>query len=408
MFHGFDFDLVVRGGQIYTGGPLGVLEDGAVAVSKGRIAAIGRTSEIGRGRARRSINATGKLVLPGLIDAHTHLLEYAVEMVHGVHGRARRAAGFALLLEALKTGVTTLGEHCLGHPLSHEHVGDYRAIMDSSPLDGRFATGIGVLGTQPLSVVCSVVPGRILTLDEVNETLVRQVAKENEFPGENIITTASVANLPPEKTPLAGQVAFSGDRLRRVVEVFHEEGSRVGAHIEGAEIMQDFAKMGGDVVHHAHGLDQDTAQALAKQGVKAVMTPAAGTSRAPNSPDEVSMAYHTGVEVSLATDSVIPLHKDAKWVGAPPGTWIGPEYFFRVIAGGFKRLQAEGVEPNDLLKLIALNPARVLGMEDMVGSLEVGKQADLVVTRGFPGLDLLEPGGVEMVIKAGVLQMQRG
>jgi len=68
-------DLIIRGGTVVTmDGSRRVLENGAVAVKSGRIVAVDDTAEIDRSYAAREvINATGKVVIPGLINGHTHV-----------------------------------------------------------------------------------------------------------------------------------------------------------------------------------------------------------------------------------------------------------------------------------------------------------------------------------------------
>src|SRR5437762_13545810 len=68
-------DLIVRGGTIVTmDGARRVIENGAIAVRGGRVVAVGPVSEIDRSYAAREIvNATGKVVIPGLINGHTHV-----------------------------------------------------------------------------------------------------------------------------------------------------------------------------------------------------------------------------------------------------------------------------------------------------------------------------------------------
>src|SRR5256884_3458261 len=68
-------DIIVRGGTIVTmDGSHRVIEQGAVAVKKGRIVEVGKTAEIDRAYAAREIvNAAGKVVIPGLINGHTHV-----------------------------------------------------------------------------------------------------------------------------------------------------------------------------------------------------------------------------------------------------------------------------------------------------------------------------------------------
>src|SRR2546426_12188570 len=68
-------DLIVSGGTVVTmDGARRVIENGAIAIKAGRIEAIGRASEIGQKYAAREVvNATGKVVVPGLINGHTHV-----------------------------------------------------------------------------------------------------------------------------------------------------------------------------------------------------------------------------------------------------------------------------------------------------------------------------------------------
>src|SRR6184192_4741490 len=68
-------DLIIRGGTVVTmDGPRRVIDNGGVAIKAGRIEAIGRANEIDqRYAAREVINAGGKVVVPGLINGHTHV-----------------------------------------------------------------------------------------------------------------------------------------------------------------------------------------------------------------------------------------------------------------------------------------------------------------------------------------------
>src|ERR1044072_2386249 len=68
-------DLIVRGGAVVTmDSERRVLEHGAVAIKGGRIVAIGSTADIVRNYAAREvIDATGKVIIPGLINGHTHV-----------------------------------------------------------------------------------------------------------------------------------------------------------------------------------------------------------------------------------------------------------------------------------------------------------------------------------------------
>ena len=68
-------DLMIVGGTVVTmDAERSLIEDGAVAVSGGKVVAVGTRAEVAKGyRARQTINAAGKAVIPGLINAHTHI-----------------------------------------------------------------------------------------------------------------------------------------------------------------------------------------------------------------------------------------------------------------------------------------------------------------------------------------------
>src|SRR2546429_4672278 len=68
-------DLIVRGGTVVTmDGSRRVIENGGVAIKGGRIVSVDNTAAIDRNySAREVVNATGKVVIPGLINGHTHV-----------------------------------------------------------------------------------------------------------------------------------------------------------------------------------------------------------------------------------------------------------------------------------------------------------------------------------------------
>ncbi|HZW58359.1 MAG TPA: amidohydrolase family protein [Nitrososphaerales archaeon] len=402
-------ELVIRNARIFTANEDdeqgGIIEGGYLSVSNGRIDSIGKGG--GPTRARRVIDADCSNLFPGFVDCHTHLLEFAPEAIYHAFGKSQELAISAFALQAMSTGVTSIGEHNLGHPVIREYPSFYDMVAKQLPLNVKIARGLAVIGTDPMAVVSPIYPGRTLTLEDINDEMITAIARLSEFPGENLFLTATVANLPADKAPLSGKVILEGERLAQAIHLFHAAASRVGAHIEGSESMQLFADAGGDVIHHAHGLDEKAIDRISSRKTNLVMTPAAGTGIAPSSPEEVWSAYSHGVEVSLATDCCIPLHPGASWVDLPPGSWIQPEQFLKVISPAFKRLQRGGVKLGSMLKLITSNPAKIMGIEKEAGTIAVGKRADIVIAKGFPALDFETVDHITHVIKDGQLQVAR-
>src|SRR5690606_15484303 len=124
--------------------------------------------------------------------------------------------------------------------------------------------------------------------DLIEEANLREMAALNEFPGENIVVPATPANLPAGTTPNAGRQVFLKEELARVIRAYQAVGGRIGAHLEGEEAIRQFLDLGGDVIHHGHGLPNAWLPRLAEQGVLLCATPSGGTSRTPNSPEAIA------------------------------------------------------------------------------------------------------------------------
>ena len=87
--------------------------------------------------------------MPGLVDCHTHLMEYATSEVHKTQGQAQAMAGVANLLLALKSGIVALGEHHLGHPVLAQPLEVYQRIARELPMTVELAFGSCWLGFEP-------------------------------------------------------------------------------------------------------------------------------------------------------------------------------------------------------------------------------------------------------------------
>src|SRR6185436_6253687 len=96
-------------------------------------------------------------------------------------------------------------------------------------------------------------------------------------------------------------------------------------------------------------------------------------------------------------------HPEAAWFDRPEGDLIESADLMYVAGPAMRRLVEEGMEPGAALALITRNGAKVIGLEDRLGSIEVGKQADLVVGTGIPGLDVTSAADVRLVLIRGEL-----
>jgi len=398
--------LLVRAGRLATVSDKGVIDDACVVIRNSRIDQVGRWDELAPGSSDAvSIDARRYVVTPGLVDPHTHNIEFGAGTTWNVGQRAQLGGAASLLFDALTAGITALGEHILGHYEFSRDVSEYRRFANALPQRIKLAVGTCCVGTEPISYLSSLDPGGSRERASLFEPEgLKRMSELNEFPGENCFITSTPANLPVEVTPNADIRMIDRDVLKRIIDTYHAAGKRVGAHLEGLEPARDFTELGGDVIHHGFAIPTEYFAEMARNNVMLCATPGAGTGWQPNSPEELAAAVDAGVEVGIATDGVIPQSALATWLDSPPGTLIKTTDLLRVAAPGLRKLVSGGISPNDALALLTLNSAKILGLEDDIGSVEEGKYADLIfVEGGFPAIDVSDPTAVKAVMMEGVL-----
>lgn len=399
------WDLIIKNGRLITMESPSE-QSKALLIKDGIIADIIENNVAEKLKAREVIDANGLIVMPGLVDCHTHLCEYATLGVHHVKGNSQKMAAMSNFLDCLKNGITTLGEHHLGHPVLSTPIGILKDTGRKASLNIKFATGTCCVGTEPLSYTSSLVPGKNLAFEDLDSSHIAKLAAESEFPGENIFVNATVANLPCELVPNGGKRILDKDKIFEIVNTFHSLGKKIGAHIEGAESIQVFMDCGGDVIHHGHGATISQFEEMAKNDIYLVATPHGGTSSAPNTPEEIHQAIDAGVTTAIATDSYLPVHPKA--IGMDGLEVVGPKDFLKICKPTFNYLVQQGMSKIECLKLITKNAAKIMGLENITGSIAKLKQADIILCKGLPVFDFTDlQESVVMVIKDGQVEVDK-
>jgi imidazolonepropionase len=291
-------------------GDLGVIVDAAVAVVDGRVAWAGPSADLPvEFRGREVLDAGGGAVLPGFVDAHTHLVfagdrsdEFARRLRGdsyedilaaggGIHSTvaATRAASFESLvadasarLERMLRGGTTTIEAKSGYGLT---TADEVRVLEATIAAGE---------RSPVDVV---------------PTFLAHVPERGMDPEE--FTTLVVDEMLPAAAPLArfcdvfcDRGAFTVDQARRIFGAARLLGMRPRVHAEqlthtGAAALA--AELGAASADHLDHATPEDAAALARSGVVAVLLPAASFSmRTAQAP--ARMMWDAGVAVAIATD----------------------------------------------------------------------------------------------------------
>lgn len=383
-------DLLVRNGTIATCDPGDRVIVGDVLVRDGAIVAVGEgASELAR-RPCRVLDATGCAVVPGFVQAHVHLVQVLfrgmaddlpllswlrerIWPLEAAHDEASLRASAELgLLELLRYGTTTILD--MGTTHGHEVVLD---AIDRVGLRARSGKAMMDLGDG--------VPPR---LRESTDDSLREVEAHarayREHPRVRVAVSPRFILSCSERLIREGcELAREHGLLVHTHAAEHGDERAAVKQLLGDDDISILAKWGatGERTVLAHGvqLTDEEMKKLAEAGTRVAHCPSANL-KLGSGIARVHDLRRAGVVVGLGAD------------GAPCNNNLDALTELRHAALLAKARTGTATLPaREALRLATIEGARVLGMDDQIGSIEVGKRADLVVIdlRGAHS----EPGG---------------
>ena len=353
-------------------------------------------------------------VMPGLMDMHTHFYTqfsatvYSEPFTMNEADIALRAATFAE--KTLMSGFTTVRELGDNYQIS---VALKKAIAKGYVKGPRiYAAGKTIATTgghaDPTNGVAYTLmqdpgpkEGVINGVDDARKA-VRQRYKE----GSDLIKiTATGGVLSVAKSGTNAQ--FTDEELAAIVSTANDYGFKVAVHAHGKDGMERAIKAGVASIEHGTYMDKNTMALMRKHGTYFVPTISAGKWAEEKShiegffPDIVrpkaatiggliqntfANAYKAGVKIAFGTDAGVFEHGD---------NW---REFIYMTEAGMPALTA--------IQSATIEGARLLGVEDQLGSITVGKIADIIAVPGDPLQDIQQMGKVNFVMKAGEIFRQ--
>lgn len=391
-----DASLLIRGGVVITMDPARrVIEDGAVAVSGDRIAAVGPRAEVEAGwRAPQVIDAKGRAVLPGFIDGHAHAGHGLVKTMGGGDSEAWseacriiytlasppafwRAEAELAALERLRNGVTT-GVSLLGG-------GDSIMRTDDPAHGDAHCEGVAAIGIRAIVAVGPTRPPHPreyaswegdterrypVRFEQQAETCAALIERwHGAADGRIAIATLmpvyrEATHDPAKVAEIERQGRIMRELGRKHGTLFHQDGHRAGS-IEMADRM--FGLCGPDAFFsHCTDLTEEDIETLVRTGTAVVHNSSAIAQVRGHCP--VPRLLEAGVTVMIASDGTAPDR--------------GTDMFRHMVmcarlhqrAARDERLMPTG----KLLEMITIDAAKGIGREADLGSLEVGKKADVI------------------------------
>lgn len=387
-----------------------LIEDGAVALRDGEIVAVGKTHNLrAQYQPQQEIDASGKVVCPGFVDCHTHLV-YAGDRV----GEFEQRIGGAAYLDILAAGGGINSTVRATRAASFEDL----LLQSRARLDAMLRLGTTTVEIKSGYGLDTDTELKMLrVIDALAQTHVADIAPT--FLGAHAIPpeykdrtdayvdlvvdemTPAVANWYQTSTFAARQIplfvdvfceqnAFDVAQSRRVLEAGVAAGMWVKAHVDEFNSLGGLAlalELGAASVDHLDVTPLKDILTLKASPAVAVIMPAVNFHLGSRHYADVRSMLDQGAAVALATD-------------LNPGS--APCYSLPLVMGIACRQQQ--ILPAEALNACTINAAYAIGMGDKVGSLEVGKQADLLIVDApdyrhlsyYMGVNL-----VEQVIKKG-------
>lgn len=396
--------LLLRPDRVFTAEDRVAHPGWAVLVEGERIAAVGPGLTAPAGA--RVLDLPGTTLIPGLIEAHSHLFLHPYDEVvwddqvlkEPLAYRTARAVRQAA--DTLNSGFTT--ERDLGtEGAGSADVGLKRAI-DEGIVPGprllvatRAIVATGGYGPSRKAYALDDLPQGAQEASGVDEVV--KAVREQAAAGADWIKVYADYRVGANGETVA---TFSVAELTALVETAHALGRPVSAHASSDEGMRRAAVAGVDTIEHGYGGSEATFRLMAQKGIALIPTLAApeATStyfqhyvagRTPPTPSMANaerafrLALKLGVIIGAGSDVGVFRHGDS--------------------ARELEWMVRDGMTPVDALLAATATDAKILRMDAKVGRIRPGLLADLVAVKGDPTADIAAVRQVVLVMKGGVM-----
>lgn len=388
----------VRAGRLFDSASGRMLTNQVVIIRDERITEVGPAAQVRIPAGARIIDLSGATVLPGLIDAHTHMFN---DPVAGWSAERMTLMAVTNMQADLYSGVTSardMGSHSNGYADI-----DVRNAINDGEIDGpRFqVAGRGIVwNAKPADPNAPANPRSAIVVRSAEEG--RSAVREHIAKGVDLMKLypgGAYSFSPTGQDQYVTQYPL--EVLQAIIDETHKNGRKAGCHVFGGEGLQNSITAGCDTIEHGYGLTQPQLDQMAARGIGYDVTFARYSSGYMDDND----AKNTGGKFRI-----VPIFERAmKLAIATPKLAV---MFGTGVDGGFFVHGTNAVELEKLVKQGGMAPARaiqsgtitnatIMGWQKDVGSIAAGKFADLVAVSGDPLADITELQRVRFVMKGG-------
>jgi imidazolonepropionase-like amidohydrolase len=378
MFENAPVDQILVGRVITARGDE-VIEDGFVEVAGGKITRVGSKAELGATDGKTVTDTGGKTIMPGMINSHAHLSWDGIHelsfqsMYDSPEIRAYKAAGN--MIKSLRAGITLVRD--LG--VHNANLFAKQAVAQGIfPGPRLLVSGESIIQTGGHTYwVCREASGA----DEM-----RRAVRDQVKGGADLIKIMACHDT----------LEFTDAELEAVIDEAHRHRIPVTAHATYNDCIKRVAEFGVDCVEHGGSMTDETIQILLDKKIPVVTTFSALIMQA-----NPEIARKFGIPEWKIAERQKMVGDKSRFAGNVAAAKAGVPIVFGTDAGS-PAVEHDSIAPEldfmvevgvcpdrlDAIRSITIRAAQLSKLDKKIGSVEVGKEADLIVVDGKPDQDL--------------------
>lgn len=386
---------IITGGTLIDGTGAAAETGSGIVIDGDRIEAVGPESDLAvLADGAHRIDASGKTILPGLINMHEHLT-YREVKGHPSYVSHRSAIELTVLavrnaLNGLSRGWTTVSEMASAYGIAQQ----LRDLINRGDMKGPRIVAAG----RPICVTGGhASEAKVLCIEADGPDGCSQATRSNFKAGADFVKAMASHDPYPMPGHEQTRAEMSLEEIRAVYDEARRWGKLAMCHVMGTQAIANVLDAGVNVIHHGIYLDDALAARMANQGTYYCPTLSAYDTQT------MHPAFERGEPWGRAHSVLVEPHQRSIEAAVRAGVKIvnGTDSTGSY-AEEVELLRAAGMSAMDSILACTRYAAEALRLQDEIGTIEVGKVADIVLLDGDPLADPYALQKVELVVKGGV------